>query len=167
MKIFNYIFQNKNNEITNKSSYDLLSEEYCEIARLVKEARLQKNLSIEELSKISKIPESTLNAIENNLEDFRPKYPFIRSILLKLEDCLSLRKNILLGLSIGEQKTSKTNKKNFVIRKYDFINTWQGSVFYFLCLIGIIFFLNRYFISNKSIIEVQIIEKKINEKKIN
>ena len=107
MKIFNYIFQNKNNEITNKSSYDLLSEEYCEIARLVKEARLQKNLSIEELSKISKIPESTLNAIENNLEDFRPKYPFIRSILLKLEDCLSLRKNILLGLSIGEQKTSK------------------------------------------------------------
>ena len=164
MKILNFIFQNKNNEKDNDSALDLKTEQYSKIAKLVKEGRVRKNLSIEELSELSKIPESALNAIENNIKDLRPKYPFIRSILLKLEDCLSLKKNTLLGLSIREKNTKKKDKKNFVIRKYDFINSWQGSVAYFLFLILIIFFLNRYFISNKPIIEVQIIKEKLNKK---
>ena len=65
-------------------------DEYIEISKLVKEARIQQNLTIKELSYISKIPERIINSIENNNKNVRPEYPFLRSILIKLEECLEL-----------------------------------------------------------------------------
>ena len=140
----------------NSKKYD----QYVELGKLVKEARTQNNLSVKELSNISKIPESSINSIENNIEDLRPRDPFLRSILLKLEKCLSLENNTLVGLEIRETNTFEKNKKKIILSKFDFLNSWQGSFFYFLFLILILFFLNRYFISNINIIEIQIIEEK-------
>ena len=164
MKIFNNIFPKKNIEIGNKETKDNSFDQYYEIGKLVKEARIQKNLSIKELSNLSKIPESSIYAIENNIKNLRPKFPFIRSILLKLEICLSLKNDTLIVLLIRESNTLKKGKKNFLIRKFDFINSWYGSIFYFVFLIFILLMLNRYFISNMSNIEFQIIEEKVNEK---
>ena len=164
MKIFNFVFQKKNIKIENNEKYNLKFDQYFEIGKLLKEARIKNNLTIKELSDVSKIPETTINAIENNIEDLRPNHPFIRSILVKLEKCLSLKKNTLLGLANIEKNNIKKIKKNYIIRKFDFINSWQGSIFYFLFLILTIFILNRYFISNIEIIEIQIIEEKTNKK---
>lgn len=164
MKIFNFIFQKKNIKIENNENYNLKFDQYFEIGKLLKEARIKNNLTIKELSDVSKIPESTINAIENNIKDLRPNHPFMRSILVKLEKCLSLKKNTLLGLANIEKNNIKKIKKNYIIRKFDFINSWQGSIFYFLFLILTIFILNRYFISNIEIIEIQIIEEKTNKK---
>ena len=158
MNIFKNIF--KKNSENNKGFSHEADDQYIEIGKLVKEARIQKNLSIKELSNISKIPESSINSIENNIEDLRPRDPFLRSILFKLEKCLSLKNNTLVGLRIKEIKTFEKNKKKYFLRKFDFLNSWQGSFFYFLFLILILFFLNRYFISNINIIEIQIIEEK-------
>ena len=161
MKIFNINFIKKNT----KKSADNQSKEYDpygEIAKLVKEARIQNGFSIKELSDISKIPESSLNSIENNIKNLRPRDPFMRSILFKLEKCLYLKNNTLVGLRIKETNTSDKNKNNFLIRKVDFLNSWQGIVFYFLFLIFTLFILNRYFISNLKVIEIQIIEEKLN-----
>ncbi len=160
MRLFNINFL-KNKKLTleeqnNSKKYD----QYVELGKLIKEARTQNNLSVKELSNISKIPESSINSIENNIEELRPKNPFLRSILLKLEKCLSLEKNTLVGLEIRETNTFEKNKKKIILRKFDFLNSWQGSFFYFLFLILILFFLNRYFISNINIIEIQIIEEK-------
>ena len=160
MKIFSFNFKKKDNKTQNNKNYDLKSDQYSEIGKLVKEARIQSNFSIKYLSDVSKIPEPTLRAIENNIKDHRPKYPFIRSILLKLEKCLSLKKNTLLGLVNEEKNTFKKIKKNYIVRKFDFINSWKGSVLYFLFLIFALFILNRYFMSNVEIIEIQIIEEK-------
>ena len=66
--------------------------QYEEIAKLVKEARIKQGITIEYLSRISKIPEKTITSIEENNQNFIPKYPFIRSILIKLEECLALKK---------------------------------------------------------------------------
>ena len=164
MKIFNFIFQKKNIKTENNENYNLKFDQYFEIGKLLKDARIQNNLSIKELSDVSKIPESTINAIENNIKDLRPNHPFMRSILVKLEKCLSLKKNTLLGLANIEKNNIKKIKKNYIIRKFDFMNSWQGSIFYFLFLILTIFILNRYFISNIEIIEIQIIEEKTNKK---
>tara|TARA_B100000941_G_scaffold100675_1_gene70412 strand:- start:389 stop:883 length:495 start_codon:yes stop_codon:yes gene_type:complete len=164
MKIFNFIFQKKNIKTENNENYNLKFDQYFEIGKLLKEARIKNNLTIKELSDVSKIPETTINAIENNIEDLRPNHPFMRSILVKLEKCLSLKKNTLLGLANIEKNNIKKIKKNYIIRKFDFINSWQGSIFYFLFLILTIFILNRYFISNIEIIEIQIIEEKTNKK---
>ena len=160
MRIFNINFPKNKKKILEEQNFSKNYDQDFEIGKLVKEARIQNNLSVKELSNISKIPESSINSIENNIEDLRPKDPFLRSILLKLEKCLSLKNNTLLGLEIIETNTFEKNKKKIILRKLDFLNSWHGSFFYFLFLILILFFLNRYFISNINIIEIQIIEEK-------
>ena len=92
---------------------------------------MQKNITIQELSGISKIPEQTIISIENNNKNTRPKYPFIRSILIKLEECLGLKVNTLEKLAIREGETSKKENNDFIVNKFDLINTWQGSLLYF------------------------------------
>ena len=162
MKIFNINFLKKNKIILDEKIKSKKHDRYGEIGKLVKEARIQNNFSIKELSNISKIPESSINAIENNIKDLRPRDPFLRSILFKLEKCLSLKTNSLAGLAIKETNTFDKSKKKYIIRKFDFLNSWQGSVSYFLILILTLFLLNRYFISKVNIIEIQIIEEKVN-----
>ena len=149
----------KNNEFSPR-----LVDQYLEIANLVKEARIQQKLTIKELSYISKIPERIINSIENNNKSTRPEYPFIRSILIKLEECLILKKNTLLNLAVKERKNLKKNGKDFMFRKFDLINTWQGSLLYFFILVLTIFILKRYFIVNVKVIEIQNIENQIIDK---
>ena len=67
-----FLFNKKSDK--NKDLNPRLVDQYIEIAKLVKEARIQQNLTIQELSIISKIPEQTINSIENNNRNIRPKY---------------------------------------------------------------------------------------------
>ena len=150
-----------------KNKKDLVhgkDDHYIKLAKLVKEARIKQNLTIKELSTVSKIPEQTINSIENNNKNIRPKYPFIRSILIKLEECLVLKKNTLVKLAIRERGNIKKEKKDFLIKKFDLINSWKGTLLYFLILVLTIFMLKRYFISNVSIIEIRTFENKIIDK---
>ena len=164
MNIFkNLIIFKKKSVIGNDVNHGLI-DQYGEIAKLVKEARFQRDLTIQELSRISKIPAQTIISIENNDKNIRPKYPFIRSILIKLEECLGLKKNTLGKLTIREGETSKKEKNDFIVNKFDLINTWQGSLLYFFILILTVFILKRYFILNVNVIEIQNIENKIIEK---
>ena len=164
MNILKNLFLFNKNPENNRDLSNKVVDHYEEIAKIVKEARIQQNLTIKELSKISKIPEQTINSIENNITNIRPKYPFIRSILIKLEECLVLKKNTLIKLPIREIETFKKEKKDFLIRKFDLINTWHGSLLYFFILVLTIFVLKRYFILNVNLIEIQNIENKIIDK---
>ena len=164
MNIFKNLFKFRKMSLENKKNFYQEVDQFREIGKLLKEARIEQNLSIEELARISKIPKLTINSLENNTKSFRPKYPFIRSILIKLEECLDLERNTLLKLVIMEKKILKKKGNDFIFSKYDLVNTWQGSVLYFLILISTVFILKRYFISNVDFIDVQNIENKINEK---
>ena len=159
----NLFLLNKKSEKNIEFSTGLV-DQYIEIAKLVKEARIKQNLTIQELSYISKIPARTISSIENNNKDIRPKHPFIRSILIKLEECLGIKKNILVKLVISDKDVFKRGKKNFLIRKFDLINTWQGSLLYFLILFLTVFVLKRYFILNVNVIEIQNIENRVVDK---
>ena len=164
MNIFKNLFL-VNKKVENKErSNQKVFDQYGEIGNLVKEARIKQNLTIQDLSRISKIPAQTINCIENNNPKYIPKYPFIRSILIKLEDCLYLKKNTLVKLAIKEVGVYKNEKQNLIFRKFDLINTWQGTLLYFFILILTIFFLKRYFILNVKIIEMQNIENEFIEK---
>ena len=164
MKILKNLLLSNKKVGNNKKLTQVLFDQYGEIAKLVKEARIQQNLTIQELSRISKIPEQTIISIENNDEKSIPKYPFIRSILIKLEECLALEKNKLTKLSINNVETFKHERYDFILSKFDLINTWQGTLLYFFILILSIFILKRYFVLNVNIIEVQNIENKNIEK---
>ena len=121
-----FLFNKKSEK--NKEFSPILVDQYIEIAKLVKESRIKQNLTKKELSYISKIPERIINSIENNNQNIRPEYPFIRSILIKLEECLVLKKNTLLNLAVRDRKTLKKGGRDFLFRKFDLINTWQGSL---------------------------------------
>ena len=164
MNIFKNLFLFKKKSVIDNEVNHGLVDQYGEIAKLVKEARIQQNITIQELSRISKIPEQTIISIENNNKNIRPKYPFIRSILIKLEECLGLNKNTLEKLAIRKGETSKKEKNDFIVNKFDLINTWQGSLLYFFILILTVFILKRYFILNVNVIEIQNIENKIIDK---
>ena len=92
-----FLFNKKSEK--NKEFNPGLVDHYIEIAKLVKEARIRRNLTIKELSYTSKIPERIINSIENNNKNIRPEYPFIRSILIKLEECLVLKKKHIIKIS--------------------------------------------------------------------
>jgi len=164
MNIFKNLFLFKKKSVIDNEVNHGLVDQYGKIAKLVKEARVQKNITIQELSRISKIPEQIIVSIENNNKTIRPKYPFIRSILIKLEECLGLKKNTLKNLAISEGETSKKENNDFMFDKFDLINTWQGSLLYFFILIVTVFILKRYFILNVNVIEIQNIENRIIDK---
>ena len=164
MNILNNLFLLNKKSKKNKDFSPGLVDQYIEIAKLVKEARIQQNLTIKELSYISKIPERIINSIEVNNKKIRPEYPFIRSILIKLEECLVLKKNTLLKLAVKERKILKKEGNDFLFRKFDLLNTWQGSLLYFLILVLTIFILKIYFILNVNVIEIQNIENQMVDK---
>ena len=58
----NFFLLNKKSE-QNKDFSSGLDDQYIEIAKLVKEARIQQNLTTKDLSYISKIPERIINSI--------------------------------------------------------------------------------------------------------
>ena len=164
MNILKNLFLSKNKSEKNKDFSPEFVDKYIEIAKLVKEARIQQNLTVKDLSYISKIPERIIISIENNNKNIMPKYPFIRSILIKLEECLLLKKNTLLKLAVRERKILKKGENDFLFRKFDLINTWQGSLLYFFILVLTLFILKRYFVFNVNVIEIQNIENQIIDK---
>ena len=66
MKLFNF---KKFEELKIKKNKDNVVDPYINIGIIIKERRVKKNLSIEDLSFLSKIPVSTISGIENNLKD--------------------------------------------------------------------------------------------------
>ena len=157
MKLFNFKkfekFKIKNNRVTTV-------DPYINIGNIIKDSRVKKNLSIEDLSFLSKIPISTILGLENNVKELIPPYPFTRSILLKLEECLSLENLKLIKLMQKEYiPTNKIIKRNFTFTKIDLFNSWQGSFIYLFIIIISIFVLNSYYLNNR-IIEFKYIEKK-------
>ena len=160
MKIFQFFFLKRIRPRDEEN--ECLEDPYIEIGDLIKRSRIEKNLSIKELSNISKIPFSTIQAIENNIKEIRPRYPFTRSILLKLEKCLSLKEYQLTSLAKKEKiYKDKIHIKNIVVNKFDFIGSWHGNIIYLLILIISIFVLNNYYLRNR-VIEFEFIENNIN-----
>ena len=156
MKLFNL---KQFEKLKIKKKRDNIEDPYIDIGNIIKESRAKKNLSIEDLSSLSKIPIATIFGIENNVKELIPKYPFTRSILLKLEECLSLEKLKLIKLIQKEYiPTNKRMKRNLTFTKIDLFNTWHGNLLYLFIIIATIFVLNSYYLNNR-VIEFKYIEK--------
>ena len=156
MKLFNF---KKFGRLNIKKKRDNITDPYINIGNIIKESRVKNHLSIKDLSYLSKIPISTIVGIENNEKELIPPYPFIRSILLKLEECLSLEKFKLIKLIKKDyMPINKRMKRNLAITKIDLFNSWQGSFIYLFLIVISIFVLNSYYLNNR-VIEFKFIEK--------
>ena len=156
MELFN--FKKQHNFNLDKNN-DCKTDPYINIGNIVKDSRIKRNLSVKDLSKISKIPISTIVSIENNIKESLPKYPFTRSILLKLEECLFIEKFKLINLAKEQSHYhKKTIKKSYLFNTFDLFNSWQGGIIYLLLIVISIFMLNSYYLENR-VIEFKYIEK--------
>ena len=159
MKLFNF---KRFEELRIKKNSESVVDPYINIGNIIKENRVKRNLSIEDLSFLSKIPISTILGFENNEKELIPPYPFTRSILLKLEECLSLEESILVNLVQKEYiPNNKRIRKIFTFTKIDLFNSWHGSFIYLFLIIISIFVLNSYYLNNR-VIEFKFIEKTSN-----
>ena len=156
MKLFYF---KKFEKLNLKKNKGFIVDPFIDIGNIVKENRIKKNLSIEDLSFLSKIPISTISGIENNEKELIPPYPFTKSILIKLEECLSLEKFELTKLIQTDYIASnKRIERNFTFTKIDLFNSWQGNFIYLFLIVISIFVLNSYYLNNR-VIEFKYIEK--------
>ena len=137
--------------------------EFFEAINLFKTQRLKIGISLETLSKETKISRNVLIAIENGWKKYLPEKTYLISMIKSLELKLNLEKGSLNGLSI--QKDSINNVSRFKLNfiNIDFLNSWIGSLLYFIIMLLSILALNsqqKYLIKINSIsTEPIIIEK--------
>ena len=142
-----------------KSSSGLSDEpfsdnDFNEAINLFKAQRKKYGISIEQLSNETKISRNVLIAIENGWKKYLPEKTYLISMIKSLELKLNLEKGSLNGLSI--QKDSINNVSRFKLNfiNIDFLNSWIGSLLYFIIMLLSILALNsqqKYLIKINSI----------------
>ena len=131
-----------------------VENEFCEAINLFKAQRLKVGISLETLSKKTRISRNVLIAIENGWEKYLPEKTYLISMIKSLELKLNLEKGSLNGLSIQKDSINNVSRFKFNFINIDFLNSWIGSLLYFIIMLLSILALNsqqKYLIKINSI----------------
>ena len=150
----NFPFKKSSSGLSNSYDKTPSDNEFSEAINLFKTRRLEIGISLETLSKETKISRNVLIAIENGWKKYLPEKTYLISMIKSLELKLNLEKGSLNGLSI--QKDSINNVSRFKLNfiNIDFLNSWIGSLLYFIIMLLSILALNsqqKYLIKINSI----------------
>ena len=146
---------------------------FSEAINLFKTQRMKVGISLETLSKETKISRNVLIAIENGWEKYLPEKTYLTSMIKSLELKLNLERGSLNGLSTQKGSIDTVSRFKFNFINIDFLNSWIGSLLYSIIMLLSILALNsqqKYLIKINSIsTEPIIIEKSFieDENKIN
>ena len=127
----------------------------------------RKNLeiSLEELSNKTKISRNVLIAIENGWKKSLPEKTYLISMLKTLEIELNLEKGSLNGLLTQKIINDSLSKFKFKFINIDFLNSWVGSLSYFIIMVFSILALNsqhKYLLKIHSVSTEPILINEIN-----
>ena len=116
--------------------------EFTQAINLFTSQREKLGISLDELSNKTKISRNVLIAIENGWEKYLPEKTYLISMLKILETELNLEKGSLNGLI--DRKNSINSLSNFKLKfiNIDFLNSWFGSLLYFIFMLLSILALN-------------------------
>ena len=146
---------------------------FTEAINVFKTQREKSGISIDQLSKETKISRNVLLAIDNGWKKYLPETTYLISMIKSLEINLNLERGSLNGLSFRKVSINNISMLKFSFINIDFLNNWIGSLIYIIFMLFSILALNsqqKYLIKTNSIsTEPLIIEKTIirNEKIIN
>ena len=149
----------KDDLLIKKSSSGLSDEpfsdnDFNEAINLFKAQRKKSGISIEQLSNETKISRNVLIAIENGWKKYLPEKTYLISMIKSLELNLNLEKGSLNGLSIQKDSINNVSRFKFNFINIDFLNSWIGSLLYFIIMLLSILALNsqqKYLIKINSI----------------
>ena len=128
--------------------------EFLEAISLFTSQREKLGISLKELSAKTKISRNVLIAIENGWKKYLPEKTYLISMLKILEIELNLEKGSLNGLLLQTINKNNLSKFKFKFINIDFLNSWFGSLLYFIIMLLSILALNsqqKYLIKINSI----------------
>ena len=118
------------------------NEAISKTIKIYKSQREKLGISLEELSNKTKISRNVLIAIENGWEKYLPEYTYLITMLKILEIELNLERGSLNGLLAQETKNNSLSKFKFNFINIDFLNSWIGSLLYFIIMLVSILAIN-------------------------
>ena len=158
----NFPFKKSSPDVSNKYICD---NDFSEAINLFKNQRKKAGISLEELSKETRISKNVLIAIENGWKKYLPETTYLISMIKILEIKLNLESGSLNGLSIRKDSFKNISKFKFNFINIDFLNSWVGSLLYIIFMLLSILALNsqqRYLIKINSVsIEPLVTEKTV------
>jgi DNA-binding XRE family transcriptional regulator len=169
----NFPFKKSSSGLSDSHDKPHSDNEFSEAIDLFKTQRMKVGISLETLSKETKISRNVLIAIENGWEKYLPEKTYLTSMIKSLELKLNLERGSLNGLSTQKVNIDTASRFKFNFINIDFLNSWIGSLLYSIIMLLSILALNsqqKYLIKINSIsTEPIIIEKSFieDENKIN
>lgn len=118
------------------------NEEISKTIKIFKSQREKLGISLEELSNKTKISRNVLIAIENGWEKYLPEYTYLITMLKILEIELNLERGSLNGLLAQKTMNNSLSKFKFNFINIDFLNSWIGSLLYFIIMLVSILAIN-------------------------
>ena len=160
----NFPFKKSSSRLSDDTHKTVSDNKFSEAIELFKDQRKKAGISLEQLSKETKISRNVLIAIENGWEKYLPETTYLNSMIKSLEIKLNLEKGSLKSLSVRKSNVNDVSsfKLNFI--NIDFLNSWVGSFLYVVCMLLSILALNsqqKYLIKINSISTEPIITEKI------
>ena len=150
----NFPFQKSPSGLSGEPSKTVSNNDFSEAINLFKAQRKKEDISLEQLSKETKISRNVLIAIENGWKKYLPENTYLISMIKSLELKLNLEKGSLNGLSIQKDSINNVSRFKFNFINIDFLNSWIGSLLYFIIMLLSILALNsqqKYLIKINSI----------------
>ena len=150
----NFPLKKSTSDLSDSQDIPGSDNDFSEAINLFNTQRKKAGISLEQLSKETRISRNVLIAIENGWKKYLPETTYLISMIKILEIKLNLESGTLNGLSA--QKINKNNisrfKFNFI--NIDFLNSWVGSLLYFIFMLLSILALNsqqKYLIKTNSV----------------
>ncbi len=150
----NFTFKKSSSGLSDSNNKPSTDNEFSEAINLFKTQRMKIGISIETLSKETKISRNVLIAIENGWKKYLPEKTYLISMIKSLELKLYLERGSLNGLSIQKDSINDVSRFKFNFINIDILNSWIGSLFYFIIMLLSILALNsqqKYLIKINSI----------------
>ena len=152
--VLNFPFKKSSSVLSDSHEKPCAENEFAEAINLFKDQRMKVGISLETLAKETKISRNVLIAIENGWEQSLPERTYLISMIKSLELKLNLERGSLNGLSTQKDSTNNVSRFKFNFINIDFLNSWIGSLFYFIIMLLSILALNsqqKYLIKINSI----------------
>ena len=138
----NFPFKRTSSDLSNLNDNLEPDHEFPKAINLFTSQRKKLGISLEALSKKTKISRNVLIAIENGWGKYLPEKTYLISMLKRLEFELNLEIGSLNGLLAQEVAMNSLSKFKFNFINIDFLNSWIGSLLYFIFMLLSILALN-------------------------
>ena len=135
-------FNKRLTDMSNSKDKQNHADEFLNAINLFTSQRNKLGFSLDELSNKTKISRNVLIAIENGWEKHLPETTYLISMLKILEIKLNLERGSLNGLLAQKIINNSTSNFKFNFLNIDFLNSWVGSLLYFIFMFISILALN-------------------------